>query len=236
MKISIQNVQKTCLENEIFESILSLDHQDILELGCGDATLTRLLATTGEGRKITAAEVDTIQHRKNLLVKDLPNVNFLFAGSEDIPASDNSIDTVFMFKSLHHVPVDAMDQALQEVARVLKPGGLAYISEPVFSGDFNEILRLFHDEEKVRHAAFGALQRVVNSQLLSLKQEFFFNTPISFENFKQFSDQVIGVSYNNYQINDELYGKIIWKFEQIISQNRGDFLTPVRVDLLQKPE
>jgi 2-methylisocitrate lyase-like PEP mutase family enzyme len=66
-----------------------------------------------------------------------------------------------MFKSLHHVPVPLMDQALAEIRRVLKPGGLAYISEPVFAGEFNEVLRLFHDESIVRREAFSAIERAV---------------------------------------------------------------------------
>ena len=44
--------------------------QHILELGCGAANLTRLIASTGSNRKIIAAEVDKIQHEKNLKIDD----------------------------------------------------------------------------------------------------------------------------------------------------------------------
>lgn len=235
MKISLENIEKNGPEVEIFESVLSLNNQNILELGCGDATLTRLIAASGEGRKITAAEVDTIQHDKNLKIDDLPNVDFVLAGAEDIPLADESIDTVFMFKSLHHVPVNSMDQSLTEVARVLKPGGLAYISEPIFAGDYNEILRLFHDEEKVRLAAFEALKRMVESNQMLLQEQVFFNAPINFDNFKQYTDRVIATTYNSHNLSDELFGKVAWKFEQYVSQNNGKFLIPIRVDLLKKP-
>ena len=50
---------------------------------------------------------------------------------------------------------------MAEIHRVLKPDGLAYISEPVFAGEFNEIIRLFHDELAVREAAFAAVGRAV---------------------------------------------------------------------------
>lgn len=236
MKINLNPITKICQEHEVFESALSLDHQTILELGCGNAALTRLIATSGDGRNIVAAEVDTIQHEKNLLITDLPNVKFVLAGGENIPSADNSIDTVFMFKSLHHVPLDAMDITLEEISRVLKSGGLAYISEPIFAGDFNEILRLFHDEEKVRQAAFEALKRVVDSRKLVLKEELFFNTAVCFDNFKQYSDQVIDVTFKQHRLSEELYGKVVWKFEQIFVRNEGRFLTPIRVDILQKPD
>ncbi len=52
-----------------------------------------------------------------------------------------------------------MDAALAEIARVLVPGGWLYVSEPVFAGPFNELMRLFHDEQAVRAAALAALAR-----------------------------------------------------------------------------
>jgi SAM-dependent methyltransferase len=66
-----------------------------------------------------------------------------------------------MLKSLHHVPIPLMDRALAEVARVLRPGGHLYVSEPVYEGPFNDIVRLFNDEAVVRAAA----QRAVDAAL-----------------------------------------------------------------------
>lgn len=235
MQIDQLLIEKNCPEAELFESVLTLDNQSILELGCGDATLTRLIASAGEGRVITAAEVDSTQHEKNLRIDDLPNVNFVFAGAENIPVANNSIDTVFMFKSLHHVPVDDMERALFEINRVLKPGGLAYISEPIYAGDFNEILRLFHDERQVRLAAFEALSQAVNSNVFVLKDEIFFNVPSVFDNFEQFANRVIGVTHSNHQLSDDLYSRVKSKFEGFFAKNKGHFLNPMRVDLLQKP-
>jgi len=235
MKINHHPIERTCPEVEVFESILSLDHKTILELGCGDATLTRLIATAGEARQLTATEVDTVQHEKNLLIEDLSNVKFVFAGGQNIPLSNGSVDTVFMFKSLHHVPVEAMGQTFEEIHRVLKPGGIAYISEPIFAGDLNEIYRIFHDEEKVRYLAFEAIRKVVSSQKFSLKEQLFFNTPRMYESYEQFYDQVAGISYNDFQLSDSLLEKIEWKFKQMVTKNGGEFITPIRVDLLQKP-
>lgn len=234
MKISTESPLKTCQEFEIFESILSLDNQNILELGCGDASLTRLIATGGKNRQINAMEVDTIQHEKNLLIDDLPMVIFTLAGSESIPSPDSHFDTVFMFKSLHHVPIDKMEQALSEIKRVLKPGGQAYISEPIFSGDFNEVLQLFHNEEFVRKTAFNALDKAVTEQQFLLEDELFFNTPATFENFDQFAKKVIGATHSQHNLSDELMLKVEQKFMEHFNRNQGDFLIPIRVDLLKK--
>ena len=48
--------------------------------------------------------------------------------------------------------MDLMGQAMQEIWRVLKPGGQLYVFEQVCAGG-NEILRLFHDVRTSREAA-----------------------------------------------------------------------------------
>jgi len=234
MKITINKIEKLRNEAEVFESILSLDNQNILELGCGDATLTRLIATTGFNRSITATEVDAIRHEKNLLIENLPNVEFSLSGCENIPAADNHFDTVFMFKSFHHVPVQQMNSSLKEIKRVLKLNGIAYISEPIFSGDFNEVLRIFHDEEAVRNAAFETISEAINNEMFLLKDELFFNSLTSFQNFEQFEEKVIGTTHTQHNLSDEQYAKVKSLFNQTHAKNNGDFIIPIRVDLLQK--
>ena len=234
MKIS-KNSNIVCDESEIIEQALSLNNKTILELGCGKADKTRLIATTGQERTIIATEVDETQHSKNLLIGDLPNVSFVLGGSENIPLADDSVDIVMMFKSLHHVPVELMDKALEETRRVLKPGGFAYISEPVFEGEFNEVLRLFHDEEIVRKAAFESIVRAVDSGNLILSEQLFFSTPNSFESFKVFENRIIKVTHTEHSLSDDLLQKVKDQFALNMGDNGAQFIVPIRVDLLQKP-
>ena len=176
MKLAENTIERSCAEYEIYNELLMLDGKRILELGCGTAELTRAIASEGKNRNITALEVDVRQHDKNLQVTDLPNVTFQLGGAEAIPLGDQSQDIVFMFKSLHHVAENNLDHAMQELHRVLIPDGMAYISEPIFMGKLNDILRLFHDEQQVRQAAFNAIQRSVKEGLFTLVNEIFFNT------------------------------------------------------------
>ena len=213
---------------------LPFDGARVLELGCGKAEKTRLLAETGRPQDIVALEVDDIQHRRNLQISDLPKVKFRLGGAEDIPAADNSFDIVLMFKSLHHVPMELMDQALREIARVLKPGGLAWISEPVFAGELNEVFRLFHDEKIVREAAFAAIRKAVDTGRLSLEKQHFFNTRSYFENFNQFDQWMIQVTHSNHQLAPALYQRVKEKFESYLTPEGATFLNPQRVDLLRK--
>jgi ubiquinone/menaquinone biosynthesis C-methylase UbiE len=235
MRIATEQIDITCPETEIYHRLLSLDGKHILELGCGSAAITRDIATGGPERKITALEVDQIAHAKNLQITDLPNVTFGLAGAEDIPLDDASVDVVFMFKSLHHVPVELMDKAMHEIHRVLKPGGQLYISEPVFAGDFNEILRLFHDEQKVREAAFTTIKNAVDSALFNLVNEIFFNSPMIFENFTDFENTILQATHTHHALDKDLYDLVKLRFEQHLDDDGARFQMPIRVDLLEKP-
>ncbi|EAU53933.1 class I SAM-dependent methyltransferase [Mariprofundus ferrooxydans] len=234
MKLSDPSITRTSPEREIYNELLQLDGKSILELGCGKAEITRAIATEGNDRQIIALEVDEIQHRNHLAIDDLPNVEFIMAGAEEIPCADNSIDVVFMFKSLHHVPLELMDRALLEIRRVLKPGGYAYISEPVYAGDFNDLLKMFHDEEQVRLAAFEAIKRAVDSEVMSLEQQCFFNSPMHFSDFADFEKKVLKVTHTDHRLSDELHAQVKQRFALHMGENGADFQMPIRIDLLRK--
>lgn len=234
MKIAARIIEVNCPEAEIYNHLLSLDNKHILELGCGTAAKTRDIATSGVNRSIIALEVDLIAHQNNLQISDLPNVKFVLSGAQDIPLGDESVDIVLMFKSLHHVPMELMEVSLREIRRVLKPAGLAYISEPIFSGDFNEILRLFNDERKVRKAAFQTLKKAVDEGLFQLVEETFFNTPRHYRDFAEFENTIINATHSQYHLDAGLYERVRQRFEKHMGDDGAHFLTPVRVDLLRK--
>lgn len=234
MKITAEKIETTCPEAEIYNRLLSLDGKHILELGCGNAEITRDIASSGVDRKVTALEVDEIAHEKNLQLTDLSNVSFGLAGAQDIPLEDESVDVVMMFKSLHHVPIELMDESMREIRRVLRPGGLAYISEPVFAGEFNEILRLFHDEQKVREAAFDAARQAIDEGLFGFVEETFFNSPMKFENFADYEEKVINVTHSEHQLDDALYALVKQRFDLNMDKGGAQFFMPIRVDLLQR--
>jgi SAM-dependent methyltransferase len=222
-------------ERELIDALpLNATPARALELGCGTARQTRLLAAGGRFASIVALEVDRIQHEKNLLIDDLPGVSFALGGAEDIPAGDASADAVFLFKSLHHVPLQLLGQAFREMHRVLAPGGLVYISEPVFGGDYNEILRLFHDEERVREAAFEATSAAVEEGLFELVSQTFFRAKVKYKSFADFEQKVIQVTHTEHRLSPALCEQVRAKFDAHVNENGASFLAPFRVDLLRK--
>jgi SAM-dependent methyltransferase len=234
----ISNPQDTapiCSEDEVYSRLLPLRGATVVELGCGTAVHTRAIAEKTAVHRVEAFEVDEIQHARNVASARPANLTFHAGGAQAIPLADQVADVVMMFKSLHHVPVPLMDQALREVARILRPGGLAYISEPVFAGDFNEILRMFHDEQAVREAAFAAVERAVNAGLFTLTTQSFFLAPNHFQDFAEFANRILNVTHTEFRLTAELDAAVKAKFESHMTAEGAKFLMPIRVDLLRKP-
>lgn len=234
MNIADPAAALVCDEFDLLAAELPLAGAQVLELGCGKAEKTRAIAQAGKVAAILALEVDAIQHARNLEIADLPNVRFGHGAAEAIPAADESFDSVVMFKSLHHVPVERMDRALGEIRRVLKPGGQAWISEPVYAGEFNDILRLFHDEKAVREAAFAAVCRAVDTGLFALVKQRFFFTRGHFDSFAQFEERIIRVTHTDHQLSPELLATVRQQFETHMTPSGAHFLNPLRVDILRK--
>lgn len=232
MRIAAPEISFVADEGEMLCELLPLKEARILELGCGKAEKTRIAAQSAAS--VLALEVDKIQLAKNMGISDLPNVNFGHGGAENIPAPDSSFDVILMFRSLHHVPIELMDQAFSEIHRVLKPGGVVYISEPIFAGNFNEILRLFHDEKIVREAAFAAELRAISSHRLELVTQRFFQQPIHFESFAQFEEQVLKATHTDHKLSPELFEEVHKQFDKSMAVNGTDFHMPIRVDLFKK--
>lgn len=234
MQITITQITKILDEHTLYERLLPLDGAKILELGCGTAEHTRRIARGGTERTVVAYEIDRIQHEKNLQADAEININFKYGGAQSIDQTDDEFDIVFLFKSLHHVPIQSMDAALGEIARVLKPGGYAYISEPIFAGAFNEILRLFHDEQSVREAAFASLKRAVDTKMFISDQQIFFKERVHFQDFAEFETKVIGATHSDHKLDIKTRSHVQARFEQHLSENGAHFESPVRVDILRK--
>lgn len=228
-------------ELDLLAEMLPFNQQsfEVLELGCGVAAKTRAIAKRFAPVRLTAAEVDLKALAQNKATQAgwefADNIQFVDYGAQAIAKPDASVDAVLMFKSLHHVPAADLAQAMREIRRVLKPGGLAYISEPVFAGELNEVIRLFHDEREVRQLAFGAVCDAVDSGLLELVEQRFFRARVKFQHFSQFANGIIHATHSSHDLSASLLAQVEAKFNSYASADGFVFDTPNRVDLLRCP-
>jgi len=102
-----------------------------LEIGCGRGDGIRQIVATFDPRRVDAFDLDPAQvaRARARLAADPPGaaVRLWVGDAERIPAADATYDAVFEFTILHHVP--HWVRALDEIRRVLRPGGLFLFEE-----------------------------------------------------------------------------------------------------------
>ena len=221
-------------EIAFLQSLVPLEGAHVVELVCGNADFARQLVARAGVARVDAFEVDGIQHRKNLQGAQEPKLAFRLGAAEDIGLADASVDGVVTMKSLHHVPVARLDGALAEIQRILKPGGWLYVSEPVYAGEFNEIVKLFHDEGEVRAAVQAALTRAHVSQLLYTEVEREFMAPLAFRDFDDFAERLIRATHSEHVLTDALTAEVRRRFEAHVGPEGAKFTRPMRVSLMRR--
>jgi ubiquinone/menaquinone biosynthesis C-methylase UbiE len=102
----------------------------VLDCGCGPGSITLGLAQwapDGQTVGIDLAEEQLVGARVNAHELRVQNVTFRQASIFDLPFDDDSFDVVFSQAVFCHIPDHA--QALREMKRVLRPGGLVAIRD-----------------------------------------------------------------------------------------------------------
>lgn len=220
-------------ELDLLAELVPLASQDILELGCGSAALARALLARHPDSRVTGLEVDARQHAKNLAAPQA-GLQFVAAGAQAIPFADRSFDLVLMLKSLHHVPGPLMAPALGEAARVLRPGGHLYVSEPVYAGPLNDVMRLFHDEGAVRAAAQAALDAALPAGLWDAAAERRFVMPAHFHDFADFEQRMMRTTFADHAIDEALLARVQVAFAAHAGPAGARFERPMHVRLLRR--
>ena len=98
---------------------------DLLDAGCGTGQMLRLLRDTRPGAfALTGLDRSSaIIDAARTVVGDDPSVKLVVGRLEEMPFTDASFDVVLAMGSLEYVTI--VERAIGEIARVLRPGGLA---------------------------------------------------------------------------------------------------------------
>jgi len=222
-------------EVELLGTMVRLDGACVVDLGCGNGQFARRLLECTAVASVVGFEVDRIQHERSLQTPGPAGLEFRLGAAEDIPLEDACADGVVMMRSLHHVPVSSMGKALREIARILKPGGWLYVSEPEYAGDLNDVIRLFHDERVVREEAYAALKHASTAGVLELVQERRFVTPVVFRDYDDFVEKVVRVTHSAHAYPQEVATAVRSRLERAATPLGIRFLRPMRVNRLRRP-
>jgi len=97
----------------------------VLDLGCGNGRLLEIL----KKKKIEYFGLDASQKLIEIARKKYPQNRFEVGDILKLPYPDNFFDKVLAIRILHHIPSKEFQlQALQEIKRILKPGGLLILT------------------------------------------------------------------------------------------------------------
>ncbi|MFA6271504.1 MAG: class I SAM-dependent methyltransferase [Patescibacteria group bacterium] len=101
----------------------------VLDVGCGNGRLLNFLTKYGISYVGIDASAKLIQIAKKIadekITSSLSSYSFLKASATELPFADQSFHIVFAVASLYHIPSHELrNQAVKEIARVLKPSGI----------------------------------------------------------------------------------------------------------------
>lgn len=100
------------------------ESQRVLELGCGTGMFTSLVSSA------TRAAITGVDVSAELLAEArerVPAARFVSGDAHHLPFPDGRFDAVYGSSVLHHLVID---DALEEIRRVLAPGGRIVFAEP----------------------------------------------------------------------------------------------------------
>lgn len=216
------------------ESLLDLDGARALDIGCGVGPFTLFLArhcaaVAGvDPNEIRIAEARVAATEAELVIDFEP------AAAENLPFEDASFDIVAFSNSLHHVPTDALADAMRETARVLVPGGVLWVAEPLPMGGHYELCHLWNDETEIRRFAYEALARA-NAVGLEMMEEVFFSHPARYADFEEFAAERSARSADDAETMQERLEEVRALFEARARPDDGFLLDrATRVNLLVK--
>ncbi len=123
--------------------------KNVLDIACGEGYGSSLIADAAKA--VTGVDIDPTTITLATQKYQKQNLSFLTGSAAKILCDDNCFDVVISFETIEHH--DKHDEMMQEIKRVLKPGGVLIISSPdkLFYSDKPGFKNPFHVKELYRH-------------------------------------------------------------------------------------
>jgi SAM-dependent methyltransferase len=128
-------LQRTLIDRfhrSIVERVAAMGPERVLDAGCGEGFVARLLLDRICGLRLTGCELSESALR--LARAANPEATFARGSITALPFADRSFDVVCCFEVLEHLPGNGPELALAEFARVARQGVVLSVPhEPLFS-------------------------------------------------------------------------------------------------------
>ncbi len=219
--------------SDVLTTSIELAGKRVVDIGCGDGSMVRLM--TRHGAKVFGIEPNAQQLEKAHAEKPAGDEIYHQGGAEDLPFEDDSIDVAVFFNSLHHIPADSMAMALKEALRVLKAGGILFVSEPLAEGSHFDLMQPVHDETQVRALAQKTLANAPGFGFE--KVEAVHHThPVRMTDFETFRDRMLRINPNREADFNAKTDELKKRFSDLGAPvgDGFEFDQPMQVDIFQK--
>jgi hypothetical protein len=206
---------------DVLADLVPLPGREVVDVGCGDGRLVRALAARGASAVGVEVSEEAVERARD------GEHRYLVGSADALPLGDASVDACLLMRSLHHVPRERMGAALAECARVLRPGGVAYVAEPLSRGAFNAVLALVDDEREVRELAQAA---IAATTALGHERTVEYDAPLRLQSFEAFRRMVVSAD----PARSERFAALEPELRERFAALRPDS-SPMRADLLRRP-
>ena len=117
----------------------------LLDVACGTGHLLRMLGAALPGARLFGVDLSPhyLARARETLPREL-DVSLVCENAERLPFPDAHFDAATNVFLLHELPDNVRAQVLSEMARVVRPGGLAVVADSVQLGDAPELQRELH--------------------------------------------------------------------------------------------
>jgi ubiquinone/menaquinone biosynthesis C-methylase UbiE len=126
----------------------------ILDVGCGTGTMAVLIKRFHPDVSVVGLDPDpdALARAEHKAHREKLSIQFDRGFSDHLPYADQSFDRVFSSFMYHHLPSDEKPRTLEEVRRVLRPGGSFHLLD--FEGTDEHkhgiLDHLFHTSERLQ--------------------------------------------------------------------------------------
>ncbi|MBU4392044.1 MAG: class I SAM-dependent methyltransferase [Actinobacteria bacterium] len=132
------------LYERFVDSVSPPEGSRLLDIGCGPGHICLMLAVKHPTVSILGVDYSQTQVRAANRLREkqgITNCEFVRGDAMDLPFGDTSFETVISFASIKHWPDER--RGLEEVRRVLVPGGSTLIEEADSAADYEDLQRFY---------------------------------------------------------------------------------------------
>lgn len=208
-KTGKSDVKELILQDKYLSRKINFSQSAILEIGAGNGRMTEFISP--HFKKVYAMDISpTMLWLAQKRLSKLNNISYIDTAGDTYPLKDESLEVVFSWMVFHHFATKKMvTDNLQEILRVLKPGGVAKIQfrgKPAHGGYLNRLKWFygvyFSDQELTRiltHLGFNniKLSRPNPKIIIATFQKPKKSSKNLSKNYQQFADKIHSKRFNS---------------------------------------